>query len=648
MARWEQEAESGEEGVEEVALHPNEENEGHVTEAVAAVLGEEAMLPSAGRASSAGSDGDDSNGKASSAASVATGAEPSVPPPSYDESLAAAANAPAGHRLRVRVCDPSRRDDTRSALGRLGKRYTSYKVVVDTDLPHFRSSSFSVRRRFSDFSLLADRLAISHRGYFVPPRPDKSVLEGSVVNRRGFDHFRASELDRYMKRLASHPHIRESNELCAFLQASGDLPTSKEWLSAAPKSAETQASSASQSMRQLGHSIQHQLANSGIVRVSRRQSRQSQSVADATDLDAVDATESVSIDEDDDIAQLQEESTSPQRVPEPASSSDEHSLHVGDSARSSLVSPERNVSNDTSYQRRRNHASTNNDADSRTYEDRRVHHRQLERLVVEASRRADRLLDRQDRTGKVAGDLGLAAFKLARFEDAEAERRGAYSDTGSAITASASDLRSLYNTGWRVSKQTRSAMSTLVTQLEPLNAFLAEVPAARRAEEDLDHAEVVLEAREDEVAALQRKMERADEQQATTFRGERAALQSQARASAAHERAQGELKMAYEEADTVRQRVMAEYERAEKERLRSFNAMLHGFARAQAADSERAAEAWAAMADNLRTPHGNTTLLQRTSSMDTNSPKSHRGVQSSGEYTTEDGLSTGAVAETDG
>jgi len=586
-------SEEGEEQLETVALEGSPSTNNHEidpTEVAARAIGSDEGVDGA-----SSDEGDVmSTGRASSVGSAAHSRAPSVPPPTYEESLVAHGAQHAldhGKRLRVRVCEPSRRDDTRSSLGRLGKRYTSYKVEIDTDMLHFKSSSFSVRRRFSDFSLLADRLALSHRGYFVPPRPDKTIIDGSLRNRRGFDQTRADELDRYLRRLAAHPRIRESQELCTFLQASGDLPASREWLSAAPKPPSAHTSSAAQTVRQFGHTIQHQLTSRGIGKSRSSRSARPSDDNSSGQLDVVDATEAITLDDDD-----VQESHGQGGVSIDFDDSTEHGLESQQDANTS----DQGVDNKSRQANREQHDS-GAEEDGFHFEERRAHHRELERLVDEASRCAGRLLERQQRIGRVAGDLGLAAFKLARFEDAEAERRGAYSETGAAVSASANDLRTVYNAGGRLSKQTRSAASALAAQLEPLNTFLAEIPAARRAEEDLEHAEVVRDAREDEVYNFRQKVERADERNAMTFRGERSALQRQARARAAHERAQDELKQAKEEAELVRRRVQSEYERAEDERMRSFKAMLHGFARAQAADEDRTAEAWAQMAELIGT-----------------------------------------------
>ena len=52
-------------------------------------------------------------------------------------------------------------------------------MSFQTSLPSFKSPEMTVKRRFSDFLGLHDRLAEKHLAYgrIVPPAPDKAVVE---------------------------------------------------------------------------------------------------------------------------------------------------------------------------------------------------------------------------------------------------------------------------------------------------------------------------------------------------------------------------------------------------------------------------------------------------------------------------------------
>lgn len=59
---------------------------------------------------------------------------------------------------------------------------------------------------------LADLLKLTHRGYFIPPRPEKSSVEGARMSNE-FVNLRKDALHHYLNQLAGHPVIRES-EVC--------------------------------------------------------------------------------------------------------------------------------------------------------------------------------------------------------------------------------------------------------------------------------------------------------------------------------------------------------------------------------------------------------------------------------------------------
>ena len=71
---------------------------------------------------------------------------------------------------------------------------------------------------------LADRLAESYRGFCIPPRPDKSVVESQVMQKQEFVEQRRVALEKYLRRLVAHPVIRSSDEVKVFLRVEGKLP----------------------------------------------------------------------------------------------------------------------------------------------------------------------------------------------------------------------------------------------------------------------------------------------------------------------------------------------------------------------------------------------------------------------------------------
>ncbi|TVU36674.1 hypothetical protein EJB05_18618, partial [Eragrostis curvula] len=101
--------------------------------------------------------------------------------------------------------------------------YVSYLIATKA----VDGGEFRVRRRFRDVVALADRLAETHRGLFVPARPDKSIVEGQVMQRHDFVNQRCTAVQRYLRRLAAHPIVGRSSDLHAFLTEPSGIPTSE-------------------------------------------------------------------------------------------------------------------------------------------------------------------------------------------------------------------------------------------------------------------------------------------------------------------------------------------------------------------------------------------------------------------------------------
>ncbi|XAR71892.1 hypothetical protein NMG60_11018343 [Bertholletia excelsa] len=126
--------------------------------------------------------------------------------------------------LRISVSDPQKEQDFTNSLVPGGNTYYTYLVTTRTNIPQFGGFEFSVRRRFREFVTLSDRLLEAYRGFFVPVRPDKSMVEGQVMQKQGFLEQRRVELEKYLSRLAAHPLIKRSDELRLFLQVEWKFP----------------------------------------------------------------------------------------------------------------------------------------------------------------------------------------------------------------------------------------------------------------------------------------------------------------------------------------------------------------------------------------------------------------------------------------
>ncbi|KAK6122000.1 hypothetical protein DH2020_044262 [Rehmannia glutinosa] len=98
--------------------------------------------------------------------------------------------------LKISVSDPLREQELSGSLVPGGNSYISYLITTFTNMPEFNGTEFNVRRRRKTFQ---------------------------VMQTNEFVEQRRAALEKYLRRLASHPVIRGSEELRVFLEASGKM-----------------------------------------------------------------------------------------------------------------------------------------------------------------------------------------------------------------------------------------------------------------------------------------------------------------------------------------------------------------------------------------------------------------------------------------
>ncbi|XP_076938411.1 sorting nexin 2B-like [Bidens hawaiensis] len=148
----------------------------------------------------------------------------------HDDVVSTSAPSASHTFLKISVNDPRKKHDLTDLaylVGSGGKNYLTYLITTFTNLPEFNGTDFSVRRRFKEVVMLSDRLSESYRGFFIPTRPDKGVVESQVMQKHEFVEQRRVALEKYFRKLAAHPVIRRSEDLRVFLQVQGDLPLMK-------------------------------------------------------------------------------------------------------------------------------------------------------------------------------------------------------------------------------------------------------------------------------------------------------------------------------------------------------------------------------------------------------------------------------------
>ncbi|XP_068578939.1 sorting nexin-1a [Cebidichthys violaceus] len=122
--------------------------------------------------------------------------------------------------IAISVKDPEKIGDGMNA-------YMAYKVTTQTPLPMFRNKTFTVRRRFSDFLGLYEKLSEKHgpNGFIVPPPPEKSILGMTKVkvgkedsSSTDFVERRRAALERYLQRVVNHPSLLQDPDVREFLE----------------------------------------------------------------------------------------------------------------------------------------------------------------------------------------------------------------------------------------------------------------------------------------------------------------------------------------------------------------------------------------------------------------------------------------------
>lgn len=149
-----------------------------------------------------------------------TGPSTSKPPPAKTFEELEEEEEKDTFELNIAVTNPEKVGDGMNA-------YMAYKVSIQTNLPMFKCKTYSVKRRFSDFLGLYEKLSEKHsqNGYIVPPPPEKSILGMTKVkvgkedsSSVEFVERRRASLERYLQRVVSHPSLLQDPDVREFLE----------------------------------------------------------------------------------------------------------------------------------------------------------------------------------------------------------------------------------------------------------------------------------------------------------------------------------------------------------------------------------------------------------------------------------------------
>ncbi|OTA99393.1 hypothetical protein M426DRAFT_67873 [Hypoxylon sp. CI-4A] len=140
---------------------------------------------------------------------------PSVEDQHHGDDLARQDPGLSGDILECSVSEPHKEQDgTKDA-------FVSYLVTTNSTFPSFQKSTFTSRRRFTDFVFLYKTLCKEYPACAVPPLPDKQRMEYVRGDRFGsdFTNRRAYSLQRFLARITLHPILRRAPILHTFLES---------------------------------------------------------------------------------------------------------------------------------------------------------------------------------------------------------------------------------------------------------------------------------------------------------------------------------------------------------------------------------------------------------------------------------------------
>ena len=487
------------------------------------------------------------------------------PTPSYSPPTAGR-NSPGIYQSSMRgVLETSVSDPQASAnaTGAFGKKIVLYRVVARCDFPEYVLQEHVTWRRFRDFVGLADRLADSHRGYFVPPRPDKTLTSSSDED---FVTRRMQQLDAYLRRLASHPVLRHSKELRVFLTAQ-NLEADETWYRMKNKVPVPMPVP----MPPPGQA--HVMPTPGQAHVMPMPGQENQFGGMNPQ-------------------QTPPGMTAPYQPPAAPVTSPTRSRGAGkffkEMKQTIVQSTAVGMMGGAFGLETHKPKIVEEDTAFITEKDRVL---RMEQELAIASQKAERVLAAEQKHSDALGELGLECLKLSKMEEEEAGRMGSYTAAGAACQDMASQARKMGNATIRISRLSRSANNASAKSLDPLHDYLGMMPAVRKAV--ADRAETLLtlqthladvDSKKARIAKLE--MDFSKMHKAEMLRRELAADEAAAEA-------------ARTEYSHIQGRHQEEFRRLEESRSREFKAMWLAFARTQVRHTEKVLQVWRAVAEDM-------------------------------------------------
>lgn len=429
--------------------------------------------------------------------------------------------------LTITVSQPQKmQDSVNTSIVPGSNTYVTYLILTHTNIPQYGGQNFSVRRRFRDVVTLADKLAETYRGYFVPARPDKSIVESQVMQKQEFIEQRKVGLEKYLWRLANHPVIRLSDELRVFLQTQGKLPL-------------TPTTDMASRMLDGAASLPRQLFGEGSVVMT------------------------------------------PQDVVQPAKSGRDLVRLFKELKQS--VTIEWGGVKPAVFE------------DDKEFLEKKENVETLERHLSEASQQAEVLMKAQQEVGETMGKLGLAFFKLAKFETEEAVHNSQRTH--------AVDAKRLATAAVKASRFYREANAQSLMYLDQLHEYLSLMQSVHTAFGDRSNALLTVQTLLTEISSINTRMDKLAAASSKIFGGDKSRLYKIEELKEALKTTEAARETAVQEYLRVKDINQKELQRSDSERQRNFLEMIKGFVHNQVGYAEKIANVWVKVSEEAN-PHG--------------------------------------------
>lgn len=127
--------------------------------------------------------------------------------------------------LTITISDPKKVGDGMGS-------YVEYTIHIRTNYPAFKSTEFTMKRRFSDFLSLYEKLKEKHliHGYFLPPMPEKDMIGMARVKMSkedttpiDFIEKRRAAMERFLNRIAKHKQLKFDPDFRDFLEVADGI-----------------------------------------------------------------------------------------------------------------------------------------------------------------------------------------------------------------------------------------------------------------------------------------------------------------------------------------------------------------------------------------------------------------------------------------